>query len=110
MFGCKGLILILKDFKLENLPIKVYLSGSGAGLEILQKGLQKLTLSPTLNFQGQIEVELLPLSQLMQVGADLAPGDEFSSTTLAGLGQLAGDILNVVQNVSSNESNSPNLE
>ena len=95
----QGLILILKDFQASELPTKVFFSGAGAGLKILHAAVQKIAADSTLGLNQQMTVEILRLAGSAQAGPELKFRDELSLTTLAGLGRLAGDILNVIQKV-----------
>lgn len=95
----QALRIVLKDLEIDDLPAKIYLSGPGASLKILQVGLRKETWAKMLTFNGQIEIEVLPLSQIIEIEDDLKKGDQSCLTTLAGLGRLASDILNVIENM-----------
>ena len=95
----QGLILLLKDFGGESLPAQIYLSGDGAHLEIVRTSLHKLVLSKTLVFQAKIEVEVLSLAHMAATGSESDNDNGLSLATLAGLGKLASDILNIIQNM-----------
>ena len=93
----QGLILILKDFRADEESAKVYFSGSGAGFKILQTAVRKVAGDSMLGLNQEVEISVLGLSKLVQSDTTLKFRDEFSLATLAGLGRLAGDILNVIQ-------------
>ncbi len=93
----QGLSLRLKDLKLEQLPAKIYLSGPGAGLSCIKESLLKSHWAKLVSLAGPAEVEILDLEAILGIESALKTEPNFLAT-LVGLGCLASDILNVVQN------------
>lgn len=98
----QAVILVLKDFKTDMLPAKIYFSGAGAGIKILHEAIGKLDRSGLTGTNWPVQIEILRPATLADVNSSSGGGDEFSLTALAGLGRLAGDILNVVSVPASN--------
>ena len=93
----QGLSLRLKDLKLEQLPAKIYLSGPGAGLSCIKESLLKSHWAKLVSLAGPAEVEILDFEAVLGIESTLKTEPNFLAT-LVGLGCLASDILNVVQN------------
>ena len=94
----QGLSLRLKDLKLEQLPAKIYLSGPGAGLSCIKESLLRSNWAKLVSLAGPAEIEILDLEAILGVESVLETETNFLAT-LVGLGCLASDILNVVQNI-----------
>ena len=93
----QGLTLTLKDFKLAVLPAKIYLTGQAANLKALAKSLQQPTLLKVLPFKDKLQIEVLGLSRMSQIESQVLVDNEVGVTTLAGLGRLASDVLNITR-------------
>ena len=94
----QGISLSLKDLKLGSLPAKIYLSGSGAGLSCISESLSKPNWAELVALDGPAEINRLGTGAMPSVSSELEGAEAGTLATLAGLGCLAGDILNVVQN------------
>ena len=104
----QGLSLSLKDLKLERLPAKIYLSGSGGGLSCIQESLAKPNWAQLVSLAGSAEILPLDLQAMPAVESALEVESRLLAT-LAGLGCLASDILNVVQNMPRSEHSNADL-
>ena len=104
----QGLSLSLKDLKLEHLPAKIYLSGPGGGLSCIQEGLSRPNWAQLVSLTGPAEILPLNLEAMPVVESALGVETRLLAT-LAGLGCLASDILNVVQNMPKPEHSDADL-
>ena len=95
----QGLSLSLKDLKLDSLPAKIYLSGPGAGLTCIQESLSRPNWVELVALDGPADINLLGVEAMPVVETTLKGVEVGFLATLAGLGCLAGDILNVVHNM-----------
>ena len=104
----QGLSLTLKDLKLERLPGKIYLSGSGGSLGCIRESLAKPNWAQLVSLDGPAEILPLDLQAMPAVESALGVESRLLAT-LAGLGCLASDILNVVQNMPRPEHSDADL-
>ena len=93
----QALTLVLKDFKVNVLPARIYLTGQVVNLKGIIRSLQQPTLLKILPFKEKLQVEILGLDRMSQIEARIPLINQVSMTALAGLACLAVDVLKITE-------------